>query len=299
MNDISERSRIAVVIPTVAIDSLLHAQLDALEGQVGAPPFEIIVSCNRSDAYCDGLKQLHARNVRVVDGSDVVGPSYARNTGWKAATNAEVILFCDSDDIVSPEWVAMLTEATKRTGIATGPLNWQTLRPPHVRPIEVPTRLITEPKRPFGFLPFGPTSNLGISRNLLVKLDGFDENLETAEDVDLCWRAALSHGAKMGFEPRAVVDYRPPSSTFHGFLKSRRYGLGERQLLGKFRDHPVGRGPMWWLDQLVRLGAAMLRAIVTLNFDDARFWRRLGNLIGNLGPARYTARIANNDGIDA
>lgn len=99
---------VSVVIPCFNGAATLGLQLEALASQRDAPPFEVLVVDNRSTdatpaviaAWQDrvpGLRRI------VADGES--GAAYARNVGAAAAA-ADLLLFCDADDVVASRWVA-------------------------------------------------------------------------------------------------------------------------------------------------------------------------------------------------
>src|SRR4051812_13101904 len=107
-----ERPRISVVVVVKDGEAHLGRQLAALDAQVGAPPFEVIIADNGSR---DGTCALVERWIQdgpsspdralLVDAGARPGIPFARNQGVLASTG-EVIAFCDADDVVAPTWVA-------------------------------------------------------------------------------------------------------------------------------------------------------------------------------------------------
>ncbi|WP_244930157.1 glycosyltransferase [Nocardioides sp. W7] len=211
---------ISVVVPVGGFDQDLLDQIEALAHQRTDTDFEVVISANTVEA----LGSLRATNLpprfRVIDSTAVVGPSAARNAGWRSATG-EVILFCDADDVVSSEWVQRLGELSVSHAIVGGPLDYDLLnrqgrgRWVHDWSKGLPTK--------FGHLPFLPSANLGVSRQLLEDLNGFNEGLRACEDTDLCWRAQ-ELGNDIGFDPAAVVHYRLRTSYRATWRQSLTYG---------------------------------------------------------------------------
>ena len=105
---------ISVVIPVLNGADTLSEQLDAVLAQEGVESFEIVVVDNGST---DGTPELAAayadrdRRVRLVDGSRAPkGGAAAKNLGVEAA-KAELIAFCDADDVVRPGWLGAIRNA--------------------------------------------------------------------------------------------------------------------------------------------------------------------------------------------
>ncbi|MDA8142641.1 MAG: glycosyltransferase [Thermoplasmatales archaeon] len=95
-----------------------------------------------------------------------------------------------------------------------------------------------------GFEITSPSANLGYSRAMFHEIGGFDEQMITAEDIDLNLRA-LIHGLKAGVCRDCIVHNRT-RDTYGRFLKQAFWnGYGRKQL--KDRNAPVWkeirRGP--------------------------------------------------------
>ncbi len=77
-----------------------------------------------------------------------------------------------------------------------------------------------------------PSANLGISRELFLKLHGFDSNFVTAEDIDLNIRAILE-GGKFTYCNDCIV-YNKVRDSLNGFLRQAFWnGYGRYQLRKK------------------------------------------------------------------
>ncbi len=202
------------VAPTVSVvivvkDGARHIrrQLDALGAQVGAPPFEVVVADNGSrddtvavvSAWIDGGIGAPCA-ARVVDASARPGIPHARNVG-ALATSGAIIAYCDSDDQVSPTWVAQIQRGLTTPGLVGGRTEAFDVdgRP---RPDVSLSGLAGGPR------PYSPTCNLAVTRDCFFAVGGFDESLPRYgfEDVDFCWRAQ-DLGYPLGFLPEAVVRF--------------------------------------------------------------------------------------------
>lgn len=212
-------------------------QLDALDAQVDAPPFEIIIGDNGStDATAQVVRSWMdsgdhpARLIRLVDVGTKPGIPRARNRAASFATG-RIVAFCDADDRVAPQWVRLIADNAPQGGLMGGRILAET-KDGQPRPDAFPDGL------PFnGFLPFIPNGNLAIDRALLDGLQGFDESLPAYgyEDVDLSWRAQLSD------RPLNYV----PDATITMVLSSPSRALRKRFLLGQGRILMAHRYPQY------------------------------------------------------
>lgn len=241
-----ERPAVSIVVPFHVVDDRLMLQVRKLMDDSSSELSELVLACNAADALGEARLAFRGFDDRLilVDATAVRGPSFARNAGWRAAVG-DLILFCDSDDEIDFGWTESLAEAVRAGGIATGPLEWARLWPESLPRDAIPQPRV-RPVVPFGYLPFGPTCNLGVAKSLLEDLEGFDESLAAAEDIDLCWRAHQL-GYPLEFADDALVHYRHASDRQALFAKSITYAVYEKRLLAKHDQVARGRGAQWFL----------------------------------------------------
>jgi len=211
---------IAVVIPTYMRPLRLRWLLNALEEQtLDRRRFEVLVACDADDEETAELLLRHP----LADAGvlrRVISPSPAaavkRNAGWQAA-RAPLIAFTDDDCRPPEQWLEQaLTAAGNHSGAviqgSTRPdpaevLVWdsspwatsQTIEPPH---------------------PSGQTCNVIYPRELLERVDGFDEAepMGVGEDTDLLERVRKTGAAYVGVAE--VLTY---------------HAVEDRTLLGRLR----------------------------------------------------------------
>ncbi len=234
-NDI-DRPLVSVVIPVRNGTATLGAQFDALACQRAAPPFEIVVSDNGST---DGLQEFLVASrsqwpqldIRRIDSSAKRGVSYARNEGAEQA-RANIILICDSDDIVCSTWVRSMAEALETYDGVGGSLDEMTLNPPSSPMLAFAT---SSPPVGLGFLPYPVGANCGVRREVWHALGGFDEAyLHGGEEIDFFWRLQLA-GYKFGFVPEAVIAYRHRTGIRVNIRTAFWRGVGTCQVAARFR----------------------------------------------------------------
>lgn len=228
-------SRVAasVIIPAYNAATTLGEQLDALERQVAAPPFEVLVCDNGStDATAEivAARAGGTLDIRLVDASAVRGASAARNTGAGAALGW-LVLFCDADDVVADDWVGSLSAAAVDHAVVTGGWDFSRINAfyGHTGPGHAPLfELAYLP----GFVANGG-GNLGVRRDVFAEVGGFDERLRAGEDADLCIRLQLA-GYEIHPCPEAIVHVRLKQSLRDSARQAFAWGRSDRELRRKF-----------------------------------------------------------------
>lgn len=199
---------LSVVIPAFNAESTIADQLAALLRQEWNHEWEVLVIDNGStDHTADIVAQYALKHpkLRLLDGSGHRGASYARNLGVSKA-HGKSIAFCDADDVVGDDWVAAMGSALSTYDLVTGPQELDRLNPEWLRGC-YGTAQSRGPQAFAGLVPFGPTANLGIRRELFERLGGFNISIAVYEDLELCLRAWLDD-VELHYSPDAVVHYR-------------------------------------------------------------------------------------------
>jgi glycosyltransferase involved in cell wall biosynthesis len=167
---------------------------------------EIIVVDNgstddsRNVALRRGATVLHLPNLRV---------SALRNAAARKASG-QIIAFIDADHEIDPGWLERAADLLKEPAIVGA---GATCRPPpagtwvqrHYDALRGPTtgRSTTE---------WLGSGNLAVSRDAFEKAGGFDETLETCEDVDLCQRLRAQGGTLIADEALKSVHFGDPDT---------------------------------------------------------------------------------------
>ena len=247
---------ISVVIPVFNPGDVLNDQLGALAAQRGfGEPWEVVLADNGcTDGSLDSVADHAERlTIRVVDATCHRGPAHARNRGAEEAQGTW-LAFCDSDDVVAPDWLAQLWSAREIGDLVTGTCDVTLLNDPALLKArggpQYGTRLLDGPCE---FLPFAPSCNLLVDRETFLRLGAWDEQLAHCEDVDFSWRAQLS-GAHLHFADGAVIHYRYRRSVWGVFTQMRRYKAAEVRLYVRYRSAGAQRsgvgealGRFWWI----------------------------------------------------
>jgi glycosyltransferase involved in cell wall biosynthesis len=199
---------VTVVVPVRNGATTSADQFAALAAQRYEAPWEVVVADNGStDATRAVVAEWGPRlpGLRVVDAVGPTCAAAARNAGV-AESRGDFLAFCDADDVVGPEWLASLASAASEFDIVTGPLDADQLNSEDVS-VSRPLRADGIP-RSNRFLPFAPSGNVGVWRDVFTSTGGFDDAYAQCEDVEWSWRAQLRAGSTIGFAPGAVVHYR-------------------------------------------------------------------------------------------
>ena len=191
---------VSVIVPCFRAQATIGLQLEALDTQIDAPSFEVILVDNDAsqdlDRAVEAFRTSASFDLRIVRAYEWQGSSYARNVGI-AHARADALQFCDADDAVSRTWVrngllstrsvelwsgqAILLEdddfvgdlAAVREVFDAHPPEWQ--EPVDQRQDALPVLM---------------GGNFGGTRTALMDLNGFDQSFShRGDDNDLAFRA--------------------------------------------------------------------------------------------------------------
>jgi glycosyltransferase involved in cell wall biosynthesis len=203
----TEKPRVSVITAAYQAEKTIGAAISSCLSQT-YPDVEIIVT---NDGSTDRTSEIaHAHGVTVID-QDNHGLSHARNRAIAASTG-ELLLVCDSDDILLPPAISSLVELYVRHGtgkrmvtsqayfLTPGGINPRRLQFPmqHPEPDEQRLALLhTNWLTIFTLFP----------RALVEEVGGFDEDLRQVEDWDM-WLRAVYSGYEVIRQPKPHCLYR-------------------------------------------------------------------------------------------
>ena len=259
---------ISVVIPTRNRQRFVRELVDSLLAGSKVPDEIVVVDQSDETAAALAAMTTEKRCSIVYRHSRLRGSSAARNEGIRTA-RGDVVAFLDDDIIVTPSWLATVTETLAE---------------------EDPRTVVTgrvhsgEPETEGGFAPSLKidvrraryegraaanvlwTNNMAMPRSAVEEVGFFDERLGPGtrrfpgggEDNDFCFRL-LEAGHRIVYEPRALVLHRAwrPKRDYVGLRW--RYGRGQGGFYGKhlsLRDRYILNE---LIGQVVRLGADAAR----------------------------------------
>ena len=275
-----------MIIPVRNGADTIAEQFEALAGQTYEGPWEVIVADNGStDATLDIAAKWAPRlpALTVVDASARPSAPFARNFAAHHA-GGDFLAFCDADDVVEPQWLDALAAAARDFDVVTGPQDVTRINSAAVQSWRPPrTRQLT---RPSGFLPFAPSCNIGVWASVFRETGGFNEDYQSAEDIDWSWRAVLA-SFTLGYADDAVVHYRYRSSARVAARQGYHAALGATRLYRDYRSQGMKRAPV---TRLLRAVAWLVARLPYLCSPARRgLWmRRAGETAGHLvGSVRF------------
>jgi GT2 family glycosyltransferase len=205
--------RIAVIIASDRVDSVLADCLRSLARQRNAPAFEVVVaSASAPPPIADVL--LSPAWVQVEDRN----PALRRNRAVRGS-HGDLLAFLDDDAEAEPDWLEAGARALERCAIAGGP---DLLRPdaPYAERLSdlllatawIGSGIPAHERNPRGGLVRSAHDvalcNLFVRRATFEALGGFDESLGyISEDTDFV-RRALASGARVELDPAVAVRHR-------------------------------------------------------------------------------------------
>lgn len=225
---------VSVVMPVGSVEPELIEQLQALSVQTFDGPWELVLSLNTAGARAEldeALESFTAPgvDVAIVDSSAVRSASHARNVGARAA-KAERIVFCDSDDIADPGWLAAMIGALEHHRAVGGFLEEDRLAVPGQDNWRPPATPGGNPS--FLGHDFLVSANVGIWADEFHAAGGFDESLLRGEDIAFSW-ALIRRGIELGYCADAVMHYRHRKGLWPMLKQHYLYGRGMSQILAR------------------------------------------------------------------
>lgn len=229
---------VSVVIPVLNGERFLAQCLDALQWQVDAPSFEVIVVDNGSTDRTVSIAENHPLGVGVLR-ELARGPYAARNTGI-AVARGKVIALTDSGCIPAPRWIAealaaldagadLVGGAVRQRATRSNPTIWERYdRATYLRQ-----------DRFIALECFAATANLVLWRSVFDTIGVFHPELVASGDLEFGQRAVKA-GFRLVFSAEAEVE-REPRTTMRGTWDlHRKLGSGFAELA-----RAGLRGPAW------------------------------------------------------
>jgi glycosyltransferase involved in cell wall biosynthesis len=268
--------KLSVILPCFNGAATIAAQLEALAHQQWNGDWEVIVSNNGStDHSMDIVEQYRDRlpNLKIVNAyippAPHLGVAHSYNVGIQAATG-DAFAFCESDDQVTPTWLATLAAGLSQNDFVTGPLDYQKLNPAWMIPVfgsgTQQDGLVPVEYHPG--LPFFYGCNVGFRRSVYELIGELDEAIRYAWDMDYSWRVQIA-GFQIHFLPELKIHYRL-RHTLSGLYRQSRNWSEDQVLMRKLYQCPTGKMP--WIRHSIEALLHLLQLPRISNHGDFAGW---------------------------
>jgi glycosyltransferase involved in cell wall biosynthesis len=210
---------ISVIIParneeyyiSECINSILKECEDDLSVQI------IVVNNRSTDDTAGVARSLGAEVIEKQEGT--VGS--LRNYGFQHS-DGNILVFLDADCVIQKGWVVSVSNRVK-----TNPseiLGYRMIIPPDSNWVGRCWDILFQRRNVTGEVDWIPSGNMAMSRSAFESVLGFDENLETNEDYDICFRLRSMGYKIVSCHRPLVVHLRPPRSIVQIFKKELWHG---------------------------------------------------------------------------
>jgi len=281
--------KLSIVIPCYNAADTIELQLEALARQHWSQSWEVIVADNGSTDGSTGIIEsyrMRLSNLRIVDASRRPGQPYALNVATQAATG-ESVAFCDADDEVGSGWLQAMGKALSSYDFVACRMGTVKLNPVWVcesrgNPQRDGLQMIWYPP----YLPHAGGGTIGVKKELVELIGGFDESLPILHDTDFCFRLQLA-GTKLHFVPDAVTHIRYRGTAWSNYRQSRNFAEYNVLLSKRYRSSDVKMSSQLWRRYLYDWKRLLLNS-PTIRGKAGRFawmWlfgRQVGRLQGSI-----------------
>lgn len=222
-----EQHKISVVIPAYNEEANIYNCLQSItNANYPREKIEVIVVDNGSD---DNTRTIAEGLADIVLRDDYLKISGLRNLGVEHATG-EIICFIDADCIVTPDWLQAASMYIDNKEVVAWGAPPET--PEKATWVQKTWYLIRKKEKPIQKVDWLESMNLFVRKELFTKTGGFDNKLETCEDVDFCYR--LREYGEIIADSSIKTIHLGEAATIRIFLKKEIW-RGKHNLKGLFR----------------------------------------------------------------
>jgi GT2 family glycosyltransferase len=232
---VNDSALLASVVVAVRRDMRVLRLLSSLASQtLPQNTYEVIVVENGSSDFegTDG-----AYGITRYAHLPLANSAAARNTGLRMA-QGRYLLLTDADCVAQRGWIEHMTGRLAMADVAAagGPIvkyQPRTLAQRHAITIVDGQRELSY--LPALHLPYVAGANAGFVARALRDVGGFDEDLRSGNDVDVCYRLGL-RGHRVGLAPFALIEHEDRATVHAHFMRFYRYSVYQVLLYAKYKD---------------------------------------------------------------
>jgi glycosyltransferase involved in cell wall biosynthesis len=249
-------TRASIIIPALNEAENLTCHLPVVRQQMASSDEMIVIDNGSSDNTAAIARKFGARVVL----EPVRGRSRARNRGIEIA-GGELLVFLDADCRPASHWLSRLLEpfGDPDIGCVAGEIQlfYDTSELGAYLNSKGHLSQAVNFKHPF--LPYAGSGNVAFRREVLKTIGGFDEDLYSGHDADICWRMQLETKYRIVLATAAAVDHFQ-SLTLRALVRQkRRHAYGAVLLFQKYRssresEHREAKLVYWEYCSILRRG---------------------------------------------
>ncbi len=227
---------LASVVVAVTGDHRALRLLDSLDHQtVPRETYEVVVVENGSTSLA-GIEVSREGVVRYLHAPEA-NMAAARNLGL-AAARGQYLLLTDADCVAEPDWIEKMTArlaagSVAAVGGAIGKYEPMTWTQRYGITVVDGQRAVSY--LPALDLPYVAGANAGFVTENLREVGGFDEELRSGNDVDICYKLGL-RGYRVSLAPDAVVRHEDRADLTGHFHRFRHYAVYQVLLYAKYKS---------------------------------------------------------------
>lgn len=236
---------VSIIIPAFNAEKYIEKCLLSLQGlDYPKDKYEVLVIDNGSSDRTVEIAQHFSAQLWVEKGSI----SRLRNSGVKKS-KGDILAFLDADCVAPSHWLREGIRLLKNETIgAVG--SWYQLPGDTTLVERVWDLHMSSRREKIGDINWVPSGNLIMTKSVFDSVGGFEEDLNTSEDVDLCQRVR-KQGSRVYTDPILAVEHLGNPKTIKEFFIKEKW-RGEGVLQNLIRKKAVSR-----------LNKAVLYSIIT------------------------------------
>jgi glycosyltransferase involved in cell wall biosynthesis len=198
--------KVSLVIPGRNVAGTIKRCLESVVPLLGRSGLEEIIFVD--DGSVDTTAEIVQNYPVLYVWQEAQGPGAARNTGWRAA-KSELIWFLDADCIAEPDALSILLEHMKTPQIVGAGGSYENAHEDVLLACLIHEEIIERHRRMPLIVSFLATFNVLYRRDMLDRVNGFDEKYMKAQDAELAYRIRQI-GGKLAFDQRSRVKHHHP-----------------------------------------------------------------------------------------